>query len=66
MVIRGLRIRAQRPDLALDQAETAARANALKLVSEHEMGELFKVLVLGRGLELDPVGCREGDRSHTL
>jgi SAM-dependent MidA family methyltransferase len=42
------------------------RANAQKLVNEHEMGELFKVIALARGCELDPVGFRAGDRSHML
>jgi SAM-dependent MidA family methyltransferase len=47
-------------------AGVAERANAQKLVNEHEMGELFKVLLLARGVELDPVGFRDGDRSHRL
>lgn len=42
-------------------------ANAVqKLTSPAEMGELFKVLALTRGLELDLVGFRDGDRSHRL
>jgi SAM-dependent MidA family methyltransferase len=36
-----------------------------KLVSPAEMGELFKVLVVGRGVELDPAIVR-ADRSHRL
>ena len=28
------------------------------------MGELFKVIALARGCELDPIGFRVGDRSH--
>jgi len=44
----------------------AERAMAQKLIAEHEMGELFKVLVVGRDAPFEPVGCREGDRSHTL
>jgi len=47
-------------------ASVAERANAQKLVNEHEMGELFKVMLLARGVELDPVGLRAGDRSHML
>ncbi len=39
---------------------------ALKLVNEHEMGELFKVLALSRGIEIDPVGFTVGDRMHRL
>ena len=30
------------------------------------MGELFKVIALARGCELDPIGFRAGDRSHML
>jgi SAM-dependent MidA family methyltransferase len=42
-------------------------AMAQKLLTEHEMGELFKVLALSRGLPgFEPVGFVSGDRSHTL
>jgi SAM-dependent MidA family methyltransferase len=45
-------------------------AAAQKLVTEHEMGELFKVIGMARGctedLLQDPVGFVRGDRSHTL
>ncbi len=47
-------------------ADVQARANAARLIHEHEMGELFKVLALGRGLVLDPLGFSNGDRLHTL
>ncbi len=47
-------------------ASVGDRANAQKLVNEHEMGELFKVVCLARGCALDPVGFRSGDRSHML
>lgn len=50
----------------LSAASVAERANAQKLVNEHEMGELFKVVALARGCELDPIGFRSGDRSHML
>jgi SAM-dependent MidA family methyltransferase len=50
----------------LAAASVAERANAQKLVNEHEMGELFKVIALARNCELDPVGFRSGDRSHML
>lgn len=36
-----------------------------KLLAPSEMGELFKVLVVGRGIELDPAIVR-ADRSHRL
>jgi SAM-dependent MidA family methyltransferase len=42
------------------------QSNAVqKLLSPAEMGELFKVLVVGRGVELDPAIVR-ADRSHRL
>jgi SAM-dependent MidA family methyltransferase len=50
----------------LAAASVAERAMAQKLIAEHEMGELFKVLVLGRAAAFEPIGCRDGDRSHTL
>jgi SAM-dependent MidA family methyltransferase len=50
----------------LAAASVGERANAQKLVNEHEMGELFKVIVLARGCELDPIGFHAGDRSHML
>jgi SAM-dependent MidA family methyltransferase len=43
------------------------QTNALqRLISEAEMGELFKVIALGRGLPDGLLGFRRGDRSHTL
>jgi SAM-dependent MidA family methyltransferase len=45
-------------------APLAAAANVL--VSPAEMGELFKVLALGRALSLPLAGFAQGDRSHTL
>jgi len=41
-------------------------ANANRLLSPSEMGELFKVLALGRGVEQPLVGFARGNRSHTL
>jgi SAM-dependent MidA family methyltransferase len=56
---------------ALDLSRAAGlreAAAAQKLLAEHEMGELFKVLALGRGLAegFAPLGFAAGDRSHTL
>ena len=42
------------------------RAQAAKLIMEHEMGELFKVLALGVGPAWEPMGFAHGDRSHRL
>lgn len=48
-------------------ADLKTKTMALKLVDEHEMGELFKVIALGApGLDLDPIGFTEGDRTHRL
>jgi SAM-dependent MidA family methyltransferase len=42
-------------------------ANAVqKLVSESEMGELFKVIAFSRGIEATLTAFARGDRSHTL
>jgi SAM-dependent MidA family methyltransferase len=51
-----------------DDAEVYAplAAGAQKLLSPAEMGELFKVIALGRGV-LEPLFCfARGDRRHTL
>lgn len=44
------------------------RAMVAKLATEHEMGELFKVIGFGKGLgeDFEPLGFRSGDRTHTL
>jgi len=47
-------------------ASLAQRAMAQKLVNEHEMGELFKVIAMSRGLAFEPLGFALGDRSHRL
>ena len=44
----------------------AGRSTAAKLIMEHEMGELFKVLALGAGEPWEPMGFAHGDRSHRL
>ncbi len=42
------------------------RADAHRLVAEHEMGELFKVIALTRGVDTELLGFRAGDRTHRL
>ena len=42
------------------------RAIAAKLMMEHEMGELFKVLALCKGEPWDALGFVQGDRTHRL
>jgi SAM-dependent MidA family methyltransferase len=41
-------------------------AGVQKLLSPSEMGELFKVLALGKGLAAPLLGLRRGDRLHAL
>ena len=50
----------------LQGAGIPTTANAQKLLTEHEMGELFKVIGLARGVAFDPIGFAAGDRTHTL
>ena len=50
----------------LDAASLAERSMASKLVMEHEMGELFKVIGFCRGAPWEAIGFAHGDRSHTL
>ena len=50
----------------LQEAPLAERVMAQKLVTEHEMGELFKVIGLAKGCRFDPVGFASGDRTHRL
>ena len=50
----------------MEQLAQAQRATAAKLIMEHEMGELFKVLALGAGEPWEPLGFAHGDRSHRL
>jgi SAM-dependent MidA family methyltransferase len=49
---------------ALRYAPIAAEAQ--RLLSPSEMGELFKVLAVGRGVKQPLLGFSRGDRSHTL
>ena len=50
----------------LEQATLAERAMALKLISEHEMGELFKVIGFYKGEPWQALGFAQGDRTPTL
>ena len=50
----------------LANASLAERSDAQKLIFEHEMGELFKVIAIGKDCEMDLLGFSSGDRSHTL
>jgi SAM-dependent MidA family methyltransferase len=50
----------------LEHAGLAERSAAQRLIAEHEMGELFKVIAFHRGRFWDALGFRTGDRTHTL
>ena len=52
----------------LGNASLAERSMAQKLVNEHEMGELFKVIAFGakNTPAWEPMGFSAGDRMHTL
>lgn len=55
--------------LALEDADLANRNHqiqAMKLINEHEMGELFKVIGFCTGEPWDAIGFSSGDRTHTL
>jgi SAM-dependent MidA family methyltransferase len=48
------------------QSGLAQRAQAMKLINEHEMGELFKVLGFATHDHWHALGFAAGDRSHKL
>jgi len=50
----------------LDGADLRTTVPAQRLIHEHEMGELFKVIGLVRGASFDAIGFRAGDRCHRL
>jgi SAM-dependent MidA family methyltransferase len=50
----------------LHGADARTLAAAQKLLAEHEMGELFKVIGFARGCAFDAIGFVRGDRSHRL
>ena len=50
----------------MEKAPQRERSQAAKLVLEHEMGELFKVIMLGAGEPWQPIGFAHGDRTHRL
>jgi SAM-dependent MidA family methyltransferase len=50
----------------LAEATLAERIAGQRLIAEHEMGELFKVIGFHRGDFWDAIGFADGDRTHTL
>lgn len=55
---------AEMPPESPDYIRAAGAVN--KLVLPHEMGELFKVIAIGRNLECPLLGFSRGDQSHRL
>ena len=53
-------------ELLRDPVSATRTVDALRLLSEAEMGELLKVLAVGRGLHGPLRGFASGDRSHRL
>ena len=50
----------------MSEAPLPERAQAMKLISEHEMGELFKVVGFATHDHWQAQGFKAGDRSHRL
>ncbi|OWQ83524.1 hypothetical protein CDN98_22550 [Roseateles terrae] len=50
----------------MEHADIAQRSMAHRLIAEHEMGELFKVIGFVPGDEFDAIGFQRGDRSYML
>ena len=50
----------------LENASLQQRAMAQKLLMEHEMGELFKVIGFCKGAPWEAIGFSQGDRTHRL
>jgi SAM-dependent MidA family methyltransferase len=50
----------------MEVSDLPARVQAQKLIMEHEMGELFKVIGLCKGEPWEAMGFSQGDRTHRL
>jgi len=50
----------------LEKASVPERSMAQKLIQDHEMGELFKVIALGHDQAWVPMGFVQADRTHRL
>jgi len=50
----------------ISAADFKTRAAVQMLITEHEMGELFKVIGFVKGEWFDAIGFEQGDRTHTL
>ena len=51
---------------AMQSAALPERVAAQKLIMEHEMGELFKVIGLGKAMHQPAMGFVHGDKTHRL
>ena len=51
---------------AMQQSDLPLRIAAQRLILEHEMGELFKVIGLTKGPVWDAMGFAKGDKTHRL
>ncbi|MDR2625010.1 MAG: SAM-dependent methyltransferase [Zoogloeaceae bacterium] len=52
--------------LADSSAYLKSASAVQKLIGPHEMGELFKVMALGKGIDTPLIGFLRGDKSHAL
>lgn len=52
--------------LATQGSDAVSKQAVQRLISEAEMGELFKVLAVGRGIKAPLLGFVNGDRTHRL
>jgi SAM-dependent MidA family methyltransferase len=50
----------------MQTASLPEQVMAQRLITEHEMGELFKVIAFARGCDFEPIGFSAGDRTHRL
>jgi len=50
----------------MESADLPTRVMAQKLIMEHEMGELFKVICFYKGEPWQALGFETGDKTHTL
>ena len=50
----------------LTRATLPEQVMAQRLIAEHEMGELFKVIALGHACDAALIGFAQGDRTHRL
>ena len=50
----------------LTHASLPEQVMAQRLIAEHEMGELFKVIALGHACDAALIGFAQGDRTHRL